>query len=239
MWIGVSHVNLPNLGDRLCRPDLYFDLPLASNVGWYEIPPGNCLVGGGGAIHWRLEDLGLSDRRVITWGTGWVYREFRLLPRPDGIELYGSRDWGQYDADYWVPCASCMHEAFDREYEIEREVVGFWNPDFDRPSIDIPYIENRADEHEVFAWLASAETVITSSYHGAYWASLLGRKVLLVDIYSGKFTHFHSSMQPLVVTAENWREAKPVASSGALERCREANRKFYALVRERMTEWAA
>jgi hypothetical protein len=89
---------------------------------------------------------------------------------------------------------------------------------------------NTEDEARIFAWLGSSETVVTNSYHGAYWATLFGRKVIVVNAYSGKFTHFHPSMQPPVVEAKDWRTAKPVSPEGALALCRIASLKFYEKV---------
>ena len=45
------------------------------------------------------------------------------------------------------------------------------------------------DLNGALAFLASGETVITSTYHGAYWGLMLGRKVIVVP-WATKFLGF-------------------------------------------------
>ena len=74
-------------------------------------------------------------------------------------------------------------------------------------------------------FLGSAELVITNSYHGAYWATLLKRKVVVMQPFSSKFLGFR---HPLVV-ANNFDitdiKNLPVYPN-ALKEAREANSKF-------------
>lgn len=37
------------------------------------------------------------------------------------------------------------------------------------------------DFNETVAFLGSSEVVLTTSYHGLYWATLLGRKVVVLE----------------------------------------------------------
>ena len=237
-WSSLSFSHLPNLGDRMARPDLYFDLPIEHFGEWKwhrRIPPGSDFIGGGGGVPYvNLVDLVRErpDSRIILWGTGWVYRRMDLLPAISGITLWGSRDVGQAGADAFVPCVSCMSPYFDREYEIQRDVGAFWNPDHRFPGIELPYLFNTADPDQIFHWLGSSETIVTNSYHGAYWGVLLRRKVIVVNPISGKFLHFQAAMQPPVVPAASWREAKPTICANALDWCREQNIKFYDRVLE-------
>jgi exopolysaccharide biosynthesis predicted pyruvyltransferase EpsI len=88
-----------------------------------------------------------------------------------------------------VPCPSCMSDLFDRQYETRHERCWYENVDI-LPLPGEPGSPKKSNTcismEDAISFLASAETVITSSYHGAYWASLLGREVVLVG-HRGKF----------------------------------------------------
>ena len=50
-------------------------------------------------------------------------------------------------------------------------------------------------------FIASGETVVTSSYHGVYWAQLMGRKVICIP-FNDKFTTFQHA--PTIAESDNW-----------------------------------
>jgi exopolysaccharide biosynthesis predicted pyruvyltransferase EpsI len=83
----------------------------------------------------------------------------------------------------------------------------------------------------VAAFLGSAETVVTSSYHGAYWASLLGRRVVGIPT-SSKFYGLKHAI-PLC-TIEDWPRFEKLARSypEALDDCRSANIAFAEKVKD-------
>ena len=84
---------------------------------------------------------------------------------------------------------------------------------------------NKMNFEDVIAFLGSAETVVTDSYHGAYWAQLLGKNVHVAS-WSVKFDHMKH--QPNFLESIN----SPLPSiknkiPGFLEECQEYNRNFY------------
>lgn len=148
---------------------------------------------------------------LIAWGIGEHDRQnfFVTENRLADFDLVGSRDRGVKGAE-WVPCPSCMSPYFDKEYEVQHEAVYYRNGT-DLPNVEIPASTNRVPLKEAIAFLGSAETVHTNSYHGMYWAMLLGKKVVVDNPYCSKFFQ----MQP-----------------ASLEECREANIKFDEKVRD-------
>ena len=173
----------------------------------------------------------------ILWGAGINSRDKECdaysIEYPDylnSFHLVGIRDW---NTDYrWVPCASCMHSAFDNEYEIKNEFVWFEHKKrlIDTKYFDIlpsPRLLNTGQNIEqIIEFLGSAETVITNSYHGVYWATLLNRKVVCVP-WGNKFNMFKHP--PIMANEKNWCEKINEAKSypDALTECREANLNFY------------
>jgi hypothetical protein len=107
--------------------------------------------------------------------------------------------------------------------------TGFRHPQFE----DIPRATNRDfDFSKTLEFLASGRTVITTSYHGAYWATLLGRRCVVVNPWSSKFyTYRHA---PELASEESWRDAagRSTVYPSALDECREANLNFFEDVKQ-------
>ena len=58
-----------------------------------------------------------------------------------------------------------------------------------------------ADMETILDFLGSGETILTSSFHGAYWGTLLGRKVLAFPFSSKFFTLKH---RPKLYPVAKW-----------------------------------
>jgi len=196
-----------NIGDHMSSPALYFRFPgevkLLDVKSFLRSPPKvrpSFVVAGGGA--WKGDLARLACRPAlkgvpkIAWGVGVTSAKLGPMPknshlrRSRGWTLYGHRDVGL--PGRYLPCASCMHPAFEKPYTIQHETVyyghGLLSPLNWAKGIG-PHMTNLAgDMEEVIDFLASGEVVVTSSYHGAYWARLLGRKVALLPRGS-KFWH--------------------------------------------------
>ena len=240
----VHHARTRNTGDSWSTPALHFPWPAHRILHLRDpVPPCDAVIYGGGVIHGQLVrdriHLAAPARIRIAWGIGVSAKDGRRpqdIPLPGGFDLIGVREFGreaQSPAALHVPCASCMLPQFDRPWPVTRAVVGFVNADPNRPAPDLgdlPVLANDRPLEEVIAWLGSAEVVVTNSYHGAYWATLLGRRVVCIP-YSSKFHGFR--FPPAMATAETWREAIRDAPRHpeALETCRALNRAFYARVR--------
>lgn len=152
------------------------------------------------------------------------------------FDRVGIRDFGQqYD---WAPCASCMHPAFSKKYNIKNPVIWFEHKkqlikDKMFGNEAIPRFVNSGDNIEqTIELLGSAEVVLTNSYHGAYWATLLGRKVIVVGAWSSKFK-FMKHQPAFVETAQNWKDAldNAVIHNDALDECRSATQTFWNAIR--------
>jgi hypothetical protein len=203
------------------------------------------IIGGGGLLEMPKFEPGLarmmsSDKKLIFWGCGhnrvrvesWSGLRTPYTLNLSSATLVGTRDAGV--AERWVPCVTAMSPEFDRKYEIEREVVFFANRGMANNSQYVPADfapgdimgNDRRGMDEIISFLASAETVVTSSYHGAYWATLLGRKVVAIPTSS----KFYSLSHPVPLCHKSeWRRFTRLARSypEALEECRAANIAFH------------
>lgn len=245
--VALSITKTTNLGDLVSRPHLYFDLGNVTSadirVSMQQLPKADLFVAGGGGIMHKMPVPKTPAKRVV-WGVGWTIRPLpaNLRKLPQGYDLIGSRDFGQAGAEY-VPCASCMSPLFDQQYNIEHEAVLYVNyressstnervrhvfmPDIK----GLPVMGNGVSFPEAVRFLGQADTIVTTSYHGAYWGTLLGRKVVIVNPYSTKFLFY--KFQPPTCAAEDWqrftREARVFPE--ALADARRSNLAFYEKVR--------
>jgi len=190
------------------------------------------------------EGIRKSTGPKIAWGVGHNVKDqhsnFRWPKWLKRFDLVGCRDYQQTDYR-WVPCASCMHPAFDKKYEVTNKVIWFEHKKQLIKSTEfgespIPrFVNSGQNFDQTIEILGSAETILTNSYHGAYWGTLLNKKVIIVNPWSSKFYMFKH--QPLM-----WhnRKSGPLEElieesttfPDALVECRSANKRFWNEVKE-------
>lgn len=213
-----------NIGDLLSSPINYFKFPTHQfeqadirSLDLASLNNKHIIVGGGGLLAPRFLDhisqlASLKGRgKLIAWGVGQqLYgtfdandiEGFDYSSYLEDFDLVGIRDFGlNYN---WVPCVSCMHPAFEKKRDIKHEFVVFSHKKFQLKIDNFPRLTNQHDSIEsVLDFLGSGETVLTSSYHGAYWATLLGRKVLAFPFTS----KFHTLKHSLgIYPVKKWRQ---------------------------------
>lgn len=244
--IGASRwADTDNIGDLASSPLLYFEYPNAtkheikSSIGGPLPTDADLYIFGGGAITTKVHGgLGSLPGYKVGWGIGQsiksgnkrAYQSPLVLGDRWGeryLSLLGSRDDGVKDS-YWVPCASCMSPAFDEKYSITRDMGVYLNSTQERndPNVMI----NRHSLAETIEFLGSSRVVLTDSYHGAYWTTLLGRTAVCINAYSSKFYQYRH--QPVVVPDVRNQMQGPRVFPEALAECREANIQFDQKVRE-------
>lgn len=250
--INIHRRNPKNIGDMMSSPVQHFDvlagfitLEIFRYRGRFDLSHTPVVIGGGGLFSneffaEHLADIiASSPRKLICWGAGQNTHESTSVSYPKMLsefDLVGLRDHGSpYD---WVPCASCMDPVFDHVYMPVHDVVLYNHIDFPGlRSAGLPELENStSDFADVIAFLGSGATVVTTSYHGAYWATLLGRRVVVLNPFSSKFYAFRH--RPVLANDTDWRAAITTATSypDALEECRDANRSFAEKVAEQLSD---
>ncbi|MEO1593200.1 MAG: hypothetical protein AAFU71_18190 [Cyanobacteria bacterium J06632_22] len=187
------------------------------------------IIGGGGLLYKQflrsykiLESLKSVFRgHWIAWGVGQqVYAlsgEKSLIPQlsaaRDGFayqqylsmfDLVGIRDQG-FDYD-WIPCASCLHPTFDKPREPRHDVVVFSHRKFKLKLGNLPCMSHDTQSlEEVIDFLGSGKTIISSSYHGAYWGTLLGRRVVAFPFSTKFLTLKHP---PVIYPIQQWNYSR-------------------------------
>lgn len=239
------HFSANNVGDQVCGPANYFPQLNCKKRSLRDLSlQTSKIIVGGGLVFNQLSTLSdstepeLDKTSKVSWGVGIPPRGKRddeVARVASRFDLFGTRNFDWADQLDFVPCVSCMSDQFDGLREPSKEVVVFAHqrktPDL-KEEEGVPFMYNTARPlNEVLRFLASGETVVTSSYHGVYWAQLLGRKVICIP-YGNKFQSFQ--FLPHFATVSSWRSELQSASQTAplLEHYRELNLAFYRRVLE-------
>ncbi len=233
------HCAADNVGDYMCGPGQYLwpernqNFPLALP----KEPVANAIIGGGQLFSQlsltlaSIYELNLAAK-VIAWGVGLPpagVRDKLVREVTQEFALFGTRNYDRRDHLTFVPCASCLSPLFDDVVKPKHEVVAYLHRRKGSPvdvPADIPMMTNAMrPPREVIDFIASGEIVVTSSYHGVYWAQLLGRRVVCLP-YNDKFATFQH--HPTMAEADGWRDKLSSASHTAplLEEYRALNQAF-------------
>ncbi len=237
-----------NLGDRWCSPfDHVKGFPpdtRAMDLG-EETPPCDAVIYGGGKIMGSLAaTLGPNDHAArvrVAWGVSTI-QSFPISPKYGrafrAMSLVGSRDWGDKRFPF-APCASCASDVFDMPMEETDDVVAYLHH-WRAPEMGIvvppgmPVLDNTCPSFEdAVRFIGRGRTVVSNSYHGVYWALLLGKKVLCIP-FSRKFQKFR--IAPGFSTPRRWLDDLHLArgSDEMMGLCREATETFRSTVESRV-----
>ncbi|MCF3640234.1 polysaccharide pyruvyl transferase family protein [Rhizobium sp. TRM95111] len=251
----LNAIDTSNVGDINSTPFDYFTFPGESQTAdfWSRVNASedrfdNIFVGGGvfsknyvrtPMYYERLR----PKKNLVLWGVGTDMPGYPPMPKDfiDRCSLIGTRDFGAASLDgdkvVFCPCASAMNRAFDvsRQSPIH-EFVLFLHHNRSVDDDDFfkhrPTMRNYGDFTETIDFIASGEVVVTNSYHGLYWATLLGKKVICL-IKGGKFAYF--KWKPAFATPETCRQILARAHDisaypNALAEARALNMNFYEKV---------
>lgn len=263
--LAVYRLSIRNVGDRASCPAQYIpelagffhaDLTVVDLDAFAALR--TVIVGGGGLLRpaangwyadrWRatLDELGGVRRPelLVYWGLGHLDNRGRHLTRSDQCDagdLVGVRD--RIDGVRFVPCASALHPFFDCVPDPTTEVVVFHSADRPfalRGGPAARIMGNTvSDPHVAMAHCAAGELVVTNSYHGWYWATLAGRRVVLVSPQSSKFSALPWAADVAEAEADGtvtWAtlHGRGIAHAGALGEARARNQQFADEVLERI-----
>jgi len=132
-----------------------------------------------------------------------------------------------------------MHPALAKKYPIRNKVIWFEHKkqlikatNFGSDSIP-RFINSGGNMDQTIELLGSAETIITNSYHGAYWGVLLGRKVIVTEPWSTKFYGF-KHMPYLLTKIQTWHDIIDDVPTypNALEECVQLTKNYWQEVQQ-------
>jgi len=187
-----------------------------------------------------------SKTRKAIWGAGHNVQkiekiDFEKMKYPRFLKEYdavGIRDYQPDQAFDYVPCASCMHQGLRKKYEIKNDIVIIEHKKQNLKagefgSRPIPrFINSGNNMEQMLELIGTANIVISNSYHGIYWATLMGKRVLCVGAWSSKFMLYKHKPVYIKSVSEDLDEHidKATVHEDALEEAVQANQKFWAKV---------
>jgi hypothetical protein len=189
-----------------------------------------------------IDKIDKKSNKRIMWGAGHnadTHKDKKgnvFIDYPDWLvdyDLVGLRD---NNVDYnWAPCASCMHPELRKNHQIKNDVIWFEHKkqlikDFGNESIP-RFINSGSNISQTIELLGSANIILTNSYHGAYWGTLMRKRVIVVGSWSSKFYTLRHSPY-ILEKGEDWKDAleKVERYPAALDECASATEKFWQKV---------
>lgn len=221
----INLIDPRNVGDRASSPINYYGfgkgaihLDLKSDAAQQlRTTRNDVIVYGGGAIgHPAARHASRQKAYKIAWGVGVAGN---AQANYKAFDLAGVRDWPPPRGTRWVPCVSCMSPLFDDPAPPTKDLVMYGHAR-KRP---LAGLNNDAkDLRQVLTYLSQGETIVTSSYHGVYWATLLGRAVVALP-FGPKFHRLKH--KPTI--AEDYNGQAGTIHREALAECRAQNIGFW------------
>ena len=238
-----------NQGDMHCCPYFYFKeffekFPCRIhdiwNIDYSTIKRDDVVILGGGGMLECLDEFQKSINKltyicshVICWGCGHNTHTGRMIQLPidySRFELLSVRDYNTSTNERYCPDVSCLMPDLEKTVPITRKIGIITHQDF---PIDLPYdqISHKDDMNKILSFIAETDTIVTNTYHCAYWSMCMNKKVILYQPFSTKFEHFR---YPLVVYSGDL--AKDIAYAKAyptfLSECRRLNLEFFEDVKK-------
>jgi len=237
-----------NIGDYWCNPSRYFEFDNLTSGELmhndFPVESQAVIAGGGGLIHkkFQLHIQKILDKKPkisALWAVGHNFGKKHVTKQGgdvyypnwiDRVSLVGIRDYipGHYDT--YLPCVSCMHPAFNKSYEEVNDIVFYthaFKSKYQYTDGDLWMKNSEKDFDKVISFLGSAKTIITDSYHGAYWGQLLGKDVRVIS-WSVKFDHMKHPPS-FAEHISSWKDTSTPSSAPTdyLDECKDLNTKFY------------
>lgn len=190
------------------------------------------ILGGGGMIdqndNWNRWINTLAETHpVIVWGIGFNRHYGTALKETldfEKLALIGLRD---FNRGYpWLPCVSCLKKELETTAPIKREIGCIAHYENTNYRFEWPTIYNDAPFADLIRFIAESRVIVTNTYHMVYWATLMGKKVVLYKPFSNKFDHI--KFTPVTYSGMMKTDIKKAKIyPTALQECRNLNLKFF------------
>lgn len=247
-----------NVGDWWCPPWRYFPFKpgIVGDIldSKFQIDETDTLLVGGGGLgseffRPHLKRIKEAKPKVsILWGAGVdsvskrdtiladekqdLYGDYFDFFDEQGIRVFSNPQRFQY-----VPCASCMNNLLFK-YRAKKPMlkVGVYEhkrvPIMDAGNqLALGRLDNSGYNFEQkIMFLSKFEYIVTNTYHGVYWATLLGRKVICIPYKSGLFSFKYPPVYCFNGKIADEHFDRAVAYEHALEESRKINLEYYLLL---------
>lgn len=239
----IRTIDPANSGDFNCNPYTFFkdfsNYPCMMHdwrsISWNEISGGDFIIIGGGGMFDGSDEMQtvinalveLSDN-VISWGVG-TNSHLGFTPavpiNKKRFKICTVRDYSEKSTRY-IPDVTCMLSELDADYTIKRDIGIIEHHDFPIQGFEYDKISNRYELANIIRFIGESKVIITNTWHSAYWAMLMNKKVILYRPFSNKFYTFKH--QPLVYSGDLINDIRSSeVHDDYLEECRRLNIAFF------------
>ena len=242
----VNKFKTKNTGDReICPYDYfpeYFNQYVVQRIDIDDIDKvffknAVFILGGGGMIdqndNWnRWINILAEKHPVIAWGIGFNHHydapALKTALNFKKLALVGLRD---FDKGYpYLPCVSCLKKELDITAPIKREIGCITHYENTKHHFDWPTIYNNAPFQDLIRFIAESRVIVTNTYHMVYWATLMGKKVILYKPFSNRFDALQ--FKPVTYSGDITSDIKKAnVYPKALAECRQRNIAFFEKVK--------
>jgi hypothetical protein len=258
----INHLDYNNIGDWLASPLNYFADYFIERynvvyhtlelVRWNEIAPNDAIILGGGGLFENTPDIQEWINRmldacgcVIAWSVGFHRRgEEPVLPEIDysKFALLTVRDYEHSAGLEYLPCVTCMLPQLRKKKENKQKLGVISHTEFSIIDSGLPVIDNSTGINEMTDFIAESDTILTSSFHAAYWAMLMGKKTIVAFVWADKFKYF--KCKPVLLNELSVEIVNKVLADGEvkvyndwLDECVDLNLKFFERVKKCLEEY--
>lgn len=241
----VRCLDIYNTGDMNCGPDLYFEELMdghtcffhsIKNINYDIIKKEDWVILGGGGMLDCSPQYQDSIRKlldcsihVVAWGLGHnkhhkntIYYHDEMAPIDySKFFLFTTRDWN-FDQSRFCPCVSCMMKGLEAKYTKKRKVGVLTHHEIRITEFDFDICDNSQPIEQILRFIGESEVLITNTYHGSYWATLMGLKVIMYKAFSNRFSYLKYPLREYSGDLEKDIELAPTYPN-ALEECRALN----------------
>lgn len=252
-------IDIDNTGDLSCGPELYFPqfnekfrcvFHTIKQIEYRAIQRDDWVILGGGglldcSVSYSLAINQVLDccDNVVGWGLG-HNRSYKgnlhyveKLPRIEyeKFRLFTTRDWGYNNELRYCPCVSCMLPQLSSSYKVKRRIGVISHHLFRIKEFTAEECTNSFPVEELLCFIGESDIIITNAYHCAYWATLMGKKVILYQPFSNRFQYFKYA--PVIYSGDLEADIQHAQNHPhALEECRAINQSLFQEIRELISE---
>lgn len=212
----INRIDADNVGDWNCSPySIYYEYFKQFNIlrhdidfiDYKEIEQDDLVILGGSGLFYVTASFNCAVNRVldlcdnvIAWSCGfnthdksWFNgnaQEFQPIDM-SRFQMVTIRDWQHPSGLEYLPCPSVLALSPRTDRSIMRKygvIYHRYTPDTDILGYD--RISNQSSITRINDFILTSEAVITNSWHCAFWALLLQRKVIVFNAFSTKFDYY-------------------------------------------------
>lgn len=243
----IHRINKDNTGDMAADPLQYWDMP--HNLLDLDDPEFNdkiqacnetIIIGGGGLLNYcadwndrinrTLKSAQEGGIKIYGWGLGYNRHigNCEELP-PINLHLFTVLGFRHIVEGYkLIPCPSCLSPLIEYQGATELNPGVIEHLGFPLKELPYPKVNNKDPMQKITDFIKTHNPIITNTYHGGYWTTLIGKSLILYKPFSER----HYNQLGTYIETHNHKQVKVAIDHRkpqipeCLSKCRQINEQF-------------